>query len=155
MDEEEPSEEDKERRTRDICRLVDSAATARQETLRRDRRELLRAQATATIEAGIQLAKEAALGKWKELELAKQTHRDWKELAAKMEAKMEGPQDAVDDSDAADDSSAAAKATFPFLNSSQVSIRVRDNVSGSTRDMNHCIFLQTSADSNLDFGVII
>ena len=161
----------------------------------------LRAEATATIDAGIQLAKEAALRKWKELELAKQTHRDWKELAAKMEAKMEDPQDAADDSDAADEpmrlsvgmtddqlkqlaadrgykvqpdatrdevlalvsakgaaadeSSAAAKATFPFLNSSQVSIRVRDNVSGSTRDMNHCIFLLTSADSNLDFGVII
>ena len=49
----------------------------------------------------------------------------------------------------------AAKATFPFLNSSQVSIRVRDTVSGSTRAMNHCIFLLTSAGSNLDFGVII
>ena len=90
----------------------------------------LREQATATIDAGIQLAKEAALRK--ELELAKGGGKD-----------------------AADDSSAAAKATFPFLNSSQVSIRVRDNVSGSTRDMNHCIFLLTSAGSNLDFGVII
>ena len=76
-------------------------------------------------------------------------------LNIRLRFKADASKDAGEDASGEDDSSAAAKATFPFLNSSQVSIRVRDNVSGSTRDMNHCIFLLTSADSNLDFGVII